>query len=76
MTEQELRTRLNDLTDEIPAETHRAFLSAVSPGKEEIVMKKKISIGLIIAILVSLAAIAFAATEYVQKIISISRVRF
>ena len=72
MTEQELRTRLNDLTSEIPAETHRAFLSAVSPGKEEVVMKKKISIGLIIAILVSLAAIAFAATEYVQKIISVN----
>ena len=63
ITEHELRTRLNDLTSEIPAETHRAFLSAVFPGKVEVVMKKKISIGLIIAILVSLAAIAFAATE-------------
>ena len=72
MTEQELRTRLNNLTGEIPAETHRAFLSAVSPGKEEVVMKKKISIGLIIAILVSLAAIAFAATELTQKFISVN----
>jgi len=35
-------------------------------------MKKKISVGLIIAILVSLAAIAFAATEYVQKFISVN----
>ena len=72
MTEQELRTRLNNLAGEIPAETHRAFLSAVSPGKEEVVMKKKISIGLIIAILVSLAAIAFAATELTQKFISVN----
>ncbi|MBR2602802.1 MAG: hypothetical protein IKE08_08965 [Clostridia bacterium] len=72
MTEHELRTRLNDLTSEIPAETHRAFLSAVFPGKVEVVMKKKISIGLIIAILVSLAAIAFAATELTQKFISVN----
>ena len=72
MTEQELRTRLNDLTGEMPSETHRAFLSAASPGKEEVVMKKKISIGLIIAILVSLAAIAFAATELTQKFVSVS----
>ena len=72
MTEQELRTRLNKLAGEIPAETHRAFLSAVSPGKEVVVMKKKISISLIIAILVSLAAIAFAATELTQRFISVS----
>lgn len=65
MTEQELRTRLNNLTGEIPAETHRAFLSAVSPGKEEVVMKKKISIGLIIAILLSLAALAYSANGIV-----------
>ena len=71
MTEQELRIRLNDLTGEIPAETHRAFLSAVSPGKEEVVMKKKISIGLIVVILVSLAAIAFATTELTRKYISV-----
>jgi flagellar basal body-associated protein FliL len=45
---------------------------AASPGKDEIVMKKKLSVGLIIAILVSLAAIAFAATEYVQKFISVN----
>lgn len=36
MTEQELRTRLNDLTGEIPAETHRAFLSAVSPERKRL----------------------------------------
>ena len=30
MTEQELRSRLENLTGEIPAETHRAFLSAAS----------------------------------------------
>ena len=71
MTEQELRTRLNNLTGEIPAETHRAFLSAVSPGKEEVIMKKKISVGLIIVILVSLAAIAFATTELTRKYISV-----
>ena len=34
MTEQELRSRLENLAGEIPAETHRAFLSAASPGKE------------------------------------------
>ena len=72
MTEQELCDRLNSLTEAIPAETHRSFLMAASPGKDEIVMKKKMSAGLIIAILVSLAAIAFAATEYVQKIISVN----
>ena len=72
MTEQELRDRLNSLTEAIPTETHRSFLMAASPGKDEIVMKRKISVGLIIAILVSLAAIAFAATEYVQKFISVN----
>ena len=35
MTERELRERLNALAGNgIPAETHRAFLSAVSPGKK------------------------------------------
>ena len=58
MTEQELRSRLIGLTDAIPDETHRSFLSAASPGKDEIRMKKRISFGLIIAILVSLAALA------------------
>ena len=72
MTEQELRDRLNSLTEAIPDEAHRSFLMAASPGKDEIIMKKKISVGLIIAILVSLAAIAFAATEYVQKFISVN----
>jgi len=71
MTEQELRSRLIGLTDAIPDETHRSFLSAASPGKDEIRMKKKISFGLIIAILVSLAALAFAATELTQKFISV-----
>ena len=72
MTEQELRDRLNSLTEAIPDEAHRSFLMAASPGKDEIIMKKKVSVGLIIAILVSLAAIAFAATEYVQKFISVN----
>ena len=63
MTEQELRDRLNSLTEAIPDEAHRSFLMAASPGKDEIIMKKKISVGLIIAILVSLAAIAFAAWQ-------------
>ena len=72
MTEQELRDRMNSLTEAIPDETHRSFLMAASPGKDETVMKRKISVGLIIAILVSMAAIAFAATEYVQKFISVN----
>jgi len=63
MTEKELRERLVQLTNEIPDETHRAFLSAASPGKEGIMMKKKISFGLVIAILISLMAIALAANE-------------
>ncbi len=62
MTEQELRSRLESLTGDIPAETHRAFLSAASPGKEAKVMKKKISTGLVFAlVLVLLAAAAIAA---------------
>lgn len=61
MTEQELRERLNRMTGEIPAETHRAFLSAACPGKEAKIVKKKISAGLVFAlvlILVTVAAIA------------------
>ena len=38
MTEQELRDRLNSLTEAIPDETHRSFLMAASPGKDETVM--------------------------------------
>ena len=58
MTEQELRSRLENLTGEIPAETHRAFLSAASPGKEAKVMKKKISAGLVFALVLALLAVA------------------
>ena len=61
MTEQELRERLNRMTGEIPAETHRAFLSAACPGKEARIVKRKISAGLVFAlvlILVTVAAIA------------------
>ena len=61
MAEQELRERLNRMTGEIPAETHRAFLSAACPGKEARIVKRKISAGLVFAlvlILVTVAAIA------------------
>ena len=58
MTEQELRNRLENLAGEIPAETHRAFLSAASPGKEAKVMKKKISAGLVFALVLVLLAVA------------------
>ena len=59
MTERELRERLNSLAGNgIPAETHRAFLSAVSPGKEKIRMKKKISAGLVFALILVLLAVA------------------
>lgn len=59
MTERELRERLNSLAGNgIPAETHRAFLSAVSPGKEKIRMKKKISAGLVFALILALLAVA------------------
>ena len=68
MTELELRTRLNNLTGEIPAKTHCAFLSAASPGKEESIMKKKISAALIVAILVSLATLAFAANGLIRTL--------
>ena len=60
MTERELRIRLNNLTGEIPAETHRAFLSAVSPGKEEIAVKKKISAALILCVVLGLSLIGTA----------------
>ena len=58
MTEQELRSRLENLAGKIPAETHRAFLSAASPGKEAKVMKKKISAGLVFALVLVLLAVA------------------
>ena len=72
MTEQELRKRLINMTyKEIPAETHRAFLSAISPGKEdEGIMKEKLSFSFVsvIAILLLLGAVAYAATEVYQLI--------
>ena len=71
MTERELRKSLVKLTyKEIPAETHRAFLSAISPGKEdEGIMKKKLSFSFVtvIAILFVLAAVAYAATEVYNR---------
>ncbi len=69
MTEQELRDRLKSLTgSEIPAETHRAFLSAVSPGKETKTMKKKISAGLVFALVLILATVAAIATGIVSEL--------
>ena len=69
MTEQELRERLNSLTGpEIPAETHYAFLSAVSPGKETKTMKKKISAGLVFALVLILVAVAAIATGVVSEL--------
>ena len=50
MTEQELRNHLEQMTHSIPDETHRAFVTAAVPGKEEIIMKKKISFGMVFAI--------------------------
>ena len=58
MTEKELRNNLNNLTCQIPDETHRSFLMAVSSGKENVIMKKKLSVGLVFAILISLVTIA------------------
>ena len=54
MTEQELCKKLANMTcKEIPAETHRVFLSAISYGKEdEGIVKKKISFGLVLIIAV------------------------
>ena len=69
MTEQELRDRLKSLTgSEIPAETHRAFLSAVSPGKETKTMKKKISAGLVFALVLILVTVAAIATGIVSEL--------
>ena len=66
MTERELRDRLNSLAGtEIPAETHRAFLSAALPGKEEMKMKKKISAGLVFALILLLIAVAAIAAGIV-----------
>jgi len=66
MTEQELHDRLNELTDAVPAETHRMFLAVASPGKDKIVIKTKKPIVLIIAVIISLVTIAFAANGIIQ----------
>ena len=69
MTELELRRRLNGLAgSDIPAETHRAFLSAASPGQEKKTMKKKISAGLVFALVLILIAMAAIATGVVSEL--------
>ncbi len=63
MTEQEFRDRLNQLPGKIPNETHRTFLAAASPGKEGIIVKKKLSIGLIFALILAMLTLTgFAAS--------------
>ena len=61
MTERELRERISHMAEEIPPETHRAFLSAACERKGEIIVKRKISRGLAITLaLVAVAAVAIA----------------
>jgi len=63
MKESELRSRLESMAGEMPEETHRAFLTAAAPAKEEVIVKKKMSTGLVIAIaLISVALVALAAS--------------
>ena len=68
MREQELHDRLKRLTGEMPAETHRIFLSAACPGKEAPIMKRKISAGLVFALVLILAAAAAIATGIVYDL--------
>ena len=69
MKEQEIRERLNSLiSPEIPAGTHYAFLSAVSQGKEGKIMKKKISAGLVFALILILVTVASIAASVVYDL--------
>lgn len=65
MTEQQLREQLRELAEPVPQETHRAFVLAATSGKDEPLMKRKLSAGLILAmVLIFLTtAIAFAMTN-------------
>ncbi|MBQ9211318.1 MAG: hypothetical protein IJ153_06410 [Clostridia bacterium] len=68
MTEKDFRDQLQGLVDNTPAETHCAFLSAAAPRKEEKVMKRKMSVAIIFAVLVSAVALALAAAEIIQTL--------
>lgn len=63
MTEQELREKLCKLVQPMPEETHRAFLRAAC-GKEVSIVKRKLSFGLVLALVLIFltTAIAFALT--------------
>ena len=61
MTERELQERIRHMAEEMPPETHQAFLSAACERKGEIIVKKKISRGLVIALaLMAITAVAIA----------------
>ena len=64
MTEREFQKRLHQLTQPIPQETHRAFLRAAC-GKDERIVKRKLSTSLILALVLIFltTALAFAMTN-------------
>ena len=66
MTENELKNRLRAMTGEIPAETHSAFLNASCYGKEEKKVRKKWTVGTIVAfaLLILSMGTALAASEW------------
>lgn len=64
MTEREFQEMLHQLTQPIPQETHRAFLRAAC-GKDERIVKRKLSTSLILALVLIFltTALAFAMTN-------------
>ncbi len=66
MTEQELKNRLKNMTEEMPPETQRAFMTASLHQKEEKKVKKKLSAGLILAfaLIVLTMGAALAASDW------------
>ena len=67
MTERELRERLNRMAGDVPEETHLAFTAAAVSGKERIIVKKKISAGLVFAIVLALIAAAAVAAGIIYN---------
>ncbi len=69
MKEQEFRRHLQAHYGDVPPETHVAFMTAIAPGKEERVMKRKMMYTPVLAIVLVLllATVAVAATSQVLE---------
>lgn len=69
MTENELRQRLEQMTNDVPSTTHQAFAAAALSGKEKEVMTKRITIRMVfvtaVIILLTITT-AIAATMYMR----------